>query len=269
MPSTNVSAGVRYLRPGIERPVYIASEGGADAALSIQAEFDDCPVTIHDARNLVPSATLDREGFSLVPHATAIEDFYSMDSALYDSEVRALVIAATGAESALVFDHTLRSDSANIRGERTIREPASVIHNDYSDASAIKRMRDLLPPEECEARLKKRFAIVNVWRSINGPITSSPLALCAADSARPEDFVASERRARDRIGELELVTHNTAHRWYYFFEQQFDEALLIKTFDSAKDGRARRVAHTAFNDPKAPAGAPPRESIESRLMLFF
>ena len=269
MPSTDVTASVRYLRPGVERPVYIASEGGADAALSIQAEFDDCPVTIHNARNLAPPATLDREGFSLVSHVTDVEDFYSLDTAHYDSEIRALVTAATGAESALVFDHTLRSDSANIRGERTIREPASVIHNDYSDASAVKRLRDLLPSEQAEARLKRRFAIVNVWRSINGPITSSPLALCAADSARKEDYVASERRARDRIGELELVTHNAAHRWYYFHEQQFDEALLIKTFDSATDGRARRVAHTAFADPTTAPGAPPRQSIESRLMLFF
>jgi len=269
MTAAYVTANVRYLRPGLARPVYFASQGGADAALSIEAEFDDCLVTIADARKLQPPATLDREGFCLVRHVTDVKDFYTLDEEQYEAEIRALVLGATGGESALVFDHTLRSDSPDVRGERTIREPASVIHNDYSDASAAKRLQDLLPIAEAEARLDKRFAIVNVWRSIRGPVINSPLALCDAGSARPEDFVASERRARDRIGELELVTHNPAHSWYYFAEQQFDEALLIKTFDSAIDGRARRVAHTAFANPAAPPESPPRESIESRLVVFF
>ncbi len=169
----------------------------------------------------------------------------------------------------MVFDHTLRSDSRDLRGQHSTREPASVIHNDYSDASAVKRLRDLLPPDEADDRLSRRFAIVNVWRSINGTVINSPLAICDFSSADTADFVASERRAKERIGELELVTHNPAHRWHYFSEQQFNEALLLKTFDSATDGRARRVAHTAFTNPLAPPDAPPRESIESRLLVFF
>jgi hypothetical protein len=83
------------------------------------------------------------------------------------------------------------------------------------------------------------------------------------------DCVASERRAKDRIGELELVSFNSEHRWYYYPEMTGAEVLLIKTFDSAKDGRARRSAHTAFNNPLAPPGAPPRESVESRLLVFY
>ena len=48
-----------------------------------------------------------------------------------------------------------------------------------------------------------------------------------------------------------------------------DEALLIKCFDSARDGRARLSVHTAFEDPTTPADAAPRESIEVRAFLFF
>jgi hypothetical protein len=81
--------------------------------------------------------------------------------------------------------------------------------------------------------------------------------------------VASERRAEERIGELELVSWNPAHSWYYYPEMSRDEALLIKTFDSARDGRARRSIHTAFSNPLAPPGAPARESIESRLLVFY
>ncbi len=269
--SPDVQASVRYLRPGVERPVYVASEGGADAALNIGAEFDEKLVAIHNARVLDPPASLDRQGFCLVNHATAVEDFYRFESLRegYESEIVPLVLAASGGKSAQVFDHTLRSDSRAVRGRHALREPATVIHNDYTDASAVKRLRDLLVPDEADRRLEARFAIINVWRSINGPVIDSALAVCDFSSANPEDFVASERRAKDRIGELELVSYNPDHRWYYFPEQQFDEALLFKTFDSATDGRARRVAHTAFANPEAPADAPPRESIESRLLVFF
>ena len=34
------------------------------------------------------------------------------------------------------------------------------------------------------------------------------------------------------------------------------------------DGRARFAPHTAFLDPTSPPGAPPRESIELRTLVF-
>lgn len=271
MTNPGVLANIRYLVPSGVKPIYYASRGGADAALAIEAEFKDHEVMIHDARRLQPPAGLDRQGFTLLPHATLVEDFYALETvqASYEAEITELVLAATGGTDLLVFDHTLRSDSRDIREERSSREPASVIHNDYTDASAVKRLRDLLPAREVQERLQHRFAIVNVWRSINGPVLNSPVACCDAATIAAADLVASERRAEERIGELELVSWNTTHRWYYFPEMVRDEALLIKTFDSARDGRARRSIHTAFSNPLAPLDAPARESIESRLLVFF
>lgn len=271
MTNSDVRANIRYLVPSGERPIYIASQGGADAALNIGAEFEDREVTIHDARQLEPPASLDSQGFALLSHKTRVEDFYALETVQegYEAEITELVLAATGAAEVLIFDHTLRTDSRDIRGERSSREPASVIHNDYTDASAEKRLKDLLPGEEVEERLQNRFAIVNVWRSIKGAVLNSPLACCDAATIAAADLVASERRAKERIGELQLVSWNPTHRWYYYPEMARDEALLIKTFDSARDGRARRSIHTAFTNPLAPPGSPPRESIESRLLVFF
>ena len=48
-----------------------------------------------------------------------------------------------------------------------------------------------------------------------------------------------------------------------------DEAIVFKVYDSEKDGRARFTAHTAFDDPTTPPGAPPRDSIETRTFAFF
>ena len=271
MTNDYVTANIRYLVPTGSKPIYIASRGGADAALDIGADFEDHDVRIHNARLLTEPASLDREGFELHTWPSNIQDFYQIETVApaYEAEITELVLAATGGSQALVFDHTLRSDSRGIRGERNTREPASVIHNDYTDASAAKRLSDLLPADEAQERLKKRFAIVNTWRSVAGTIMDSALACCDAQTLDNQDLVASERRAEERIGELQLVSHNDAHRWYYYPRMEREEVLLIKTFDSAVDGRARRSVHTAFHDPAAAPDTPPRESIESRLLVFF
>jgi hypothetical protein len=46
-------------------------------------------------------------------------------------------------------------------------------------------------------------------------------------------------------------------------------ALILKTYDSETDGRARFMGHTAFEHPQTPVGALKRESIEVRTMAFF
>ena len=82
------------------------------------------------------------------------------------------------------------------------------------------------------------------------------------------DFVPSDLVYRDRVGETYRVRYNPAHRWFYVPEMQSDEAVLIKCYDSAEDGTARFTAHSAFEDPTAPADVLPRESIELRTIAF-
>ena len=269
--STTIQTELGYLIPSTEKPIYIASEAGADARLDISAKFASHAVTIHDAREKEPAPTLDREGFRLIRHDTSVSDFYddAEVSEVYEREAEKLVLQATGASHVVVFDNTRRSDATEIRGARNVREPSAVIHNDYSDASALRRARDVLSDQEADARLQHRFAIVNVWRSIAGAVLTTPLAICDARTIRDADLVASERRAKDRIGELQLVIHNPDHRWYWFSAMTPDEAVLIKTFDSSLDGQARRAIHTAFVNPDAPADAAPRESIETRVLVLF
>jgi hypothetical protein len=100
-------------------------------------------------------------------------------------------------------------------------------------------------------------------------VRNAPLALCDASSVAPEDLVPVRRESRQRIGEIQQALYNPGHRWYYFPGMTVHEALLIKTYDSAEDGRARFTIHTSFNDPAAPADSPPRESVETRCFVFF
>ncbi|MEM9256874.1 MAG: CmcJ/NvfI family oxidoreductase [Pseudomonadota bacterium] len=271
MSESDVTAELVYLVPGPKKPSYTASTGGADAAMEIGAEFQSRRVRIRDARGLTAAPTLDRHGFCLRPHCTSVEDFYALDThrGEYEAELRALMVEVTGAVDALVFDHTLRSDSPQVREQRDIREPASVVHNDYTRASGVQRLRDVLPPAEADRRLQSRFAIINVWRSIAGRVLTSPMTCCDGATIAAADLVASERRSAERTGEIELAAYSPDHRWYYFSAMQPAEVLLIKTFDSGADGVVERSIHCAFDHPAAPDGAPPRESVESRLLVFY
>jgi hypothetical protein len=245
----------------------------SDRPISVKqgrGEGNGPPHGIRNARARAEDPTLDREGFLLTTHASAVRDFYDDGeiAAVYEPEVRALVRRATGAVRVEIFDHTRRASALDVQQARRIREPASIVHNDYTARSGPDRLRDHLP-HEAETLLRRRFAIVNVWRSIRGIVRSAPLALCEAATLAPEDLVAVTRRARDRIGEIQQAAYNPAHRWSYFPEMRPDEALLIKTYDSATDGRARFTLHTSFDDPTAAADAKPRESLETRCFAIF
>ncbi len=270
--SAFVEAPLKYLASAEDIPVYVASVGGGDTSLH-EGTYIMQSVAIHNGRARAEDFSLDREGFALMAHQSAVGDFYDdgVIAAVYEAEAKALVASATGAARVEIFDHTRRAASLGVQKARMIREPASIIHNDYTARSGPQRLRDHFPeaPGEAETLLRRRFIIVNVWRSIRGTVLNAPLALCDAASLAPEDLVSVERRAKDRIGEIQQAVYNPAHRWYYFPEMQPDEALLIKTYDSATDGRARFTIHTSFDDPSAAANAPPRESLETRCFAFF
>ena len=265
-----VTAKLVYLVDTGETPVAYPSLGGGDTT-EYTGRLDERSVAIEDGRARPEGFELDREGFQLVRHETAVADFYddAEIEAVYNPEVERLVAQVTGASRVVIFDHTRRAGTRDLQAEKGVREPAQMVHNDYTDRSGPQRLRDLLPAEEAEELLKRRFAIVNVWRSMRGPVETAPLALCDARSVAPGDLITTERRAKDRVGEIQRAAFNPAHRWYYFPNMQAGEALLIKVYDSARDGRARLSIHTAFDDPNAPADAAPRESIETRTFVFF
>jgi hypothetical protein len=228
------------------------------------------PMQIRDGRPFAGEFSLDVTGFEFVRHETRVQDFFDAEELkrIYYPEVEALVKETSGASRVVVFDHTLRSGDEAEREARLVREPVFNVHNDYTEWSGPQRVRELLP-DEAEDLLRRRFAIIQVWRAINQPIQSNPLAIADARSLAPEDLIRAERRYPHRVGETYRIGYNPDHRWFYFPEMRRDEALVFKVYESAKDGRARFTAHSSFNDPNTPEGAPPRQSIEARTLAFF
>jgi hypothetical protein len=182
--------------------------------------------------------------------------------------MEALIKAESGAKRVVVFDHTLRTADDAFREQQKIREVVRRAHNDYTEWSGPQRVRDILP-NEAEDLLSRRFAIVQVWRPIRYPVETHPLAIADARSVSFDDFIISERRYPNRVGQTYAIAYNPKHKWFWFPRQARNEALVFKVYDSAKDGRARWTAHTAFDDPTTPPNARPRESIEIRTLAFF
>ena len=265
-----VAATLKYLIDSEQTPVFHASVGGGDLN-RYDGHFEDRSVVIRNGRYLIDQFSLDEEGFVLTRHDTDVKDFYdeSQIKDVYEPEIEQLIEELTGARRIFVFDHTFRADAKATREERKVRDPVPVVHNDYTERSARQRVRDLLPAGEVDDLLQNRFAVINVWRSVKGPVQTTPLAVCDARSISDNNLIAVERRARDRIGEMQQATFDSNHRWYFFPDMERDEALVFKTYDSAADGRARHSLHAAFESPIAPPAAGPRESIETRVFAFF
>lgn len=267
-----VKASLKFLAGTEGERVYRVGENNQQNTRH-EGEFKMEEVEILNARAQPDDFTLDKNGFTLVPQPTQVKDFYQDEElkSVYDNEVRELVRKATGAARIEIFDHTRRSASNQVRAKHDVREPASVIHNDYTAASGVNRLRDHFADtdENIDNLLSGRFAIVNVWRSINGPILSAPLALCDAQTSKPEDFVSVKRVSKQRIGELQQALYNPDQKWYYYPEMQFDEALLIKTFDSSEAGPTRFTFHTSFELPASDRAVATRESLETRCFVFY
>jgi hypothetical protein len=264
-----IEATVNYITDNGEK---LFTYTGGPGSLDVRTGGTPDPhrVTIRNARLAGDQFALDRDGFRFVCHDTKMRDFFDEEEIrrVYYPEMEEIVKAESGAKRVVVFDHTLRTADDELRESRKIREVVRRVHNDYTEWSGPQRVRDLLP-QEADDLLSRRFAIVQVWRPIRHPVESFPLAICDARSISPQDFVISERRYPDRIGQTYAITYNPEHRWYWLPRMRREEALVFKVYDSAKDGRARWSAHTAFEDPTSPPNARPRESIEIRTLAFF
>jgi hypothetical protein len=265
-----VEGDLNYMAPMSERPSYLAYEPEPGEARS-NMTYDRHTMPIYDMRPVQHELDLDREGFGLVEHRTAVKDLWDDDEVrrVYYPESERFIKELTGASRVFVFDHVQRRRIPGLTdySRSGPRQPATRVHVDHTGRSGPQRVRDLLP-DEADELLKGRVQVINLWRPTKGPLEDAPLALCDARTVDEHDLVASDLVYQNRVGETYSVTYNPAHKWYYAPELRRDEALLLKIMDSKTDGRARFMPHTSFTDPTTPAGAFPRESIELRTLVF-
>jgi hypothetical protein len=268
---TEVRAVLNYTRNNGVRPVNYTFDPPAGVPRN-SGEVDPRTVTIRNARG-VRDLALDVSGFETIRHRSTLNDWESFQNservkAIDYPEVEAALKSHTGADKVVIFDHTLRDSTIELGGA-ALREPVRRVHDDQTFESAPRRVAKHLAPDEAAWRLERRFAIVNFWRPVGGPVLRTPLAICDARSIESPDLIPSDLVYRDWVGETYAIAFNPRHRWYWYPQQTPAEATLLKVYDSAEDGRARMTAHTAFDDPTSAPDAPPRRSIEIRSILFW
>ena len=270
-----VQAEVEFLAQRSERPVYYASSAGRHAKHDIDQPMNIVRVDVEDARERADDDA-PREfgqhpsGFDLLVFETRVDNF--LDSvqieSVYEPEIVDFLKRTTGGYRVHIFDHTVRASDPELRELKNVREPATLVHNDYTSNSGFVCLREQLG-DEAEAFAAGRFQILNVWRPLSDPVEDYPLALVDARSLERAQLVDTERRAPNHIGEIQLALHDPAQRWYYYPAMRPHEVLLFRTFDSIDGGTRPCSIHTAIHLADAPAGAKPRESIETRAFVFY
>jgi hypothetical protein len=264
-----IEAQLNYLAPIPERPrtyTFPAPPGSQQTNVVPEAHR----VTIRNARPSADTFRLDSHGFAILRTPSAITEFDDEVAirTTYYAEADRLLKEATGADRVFIFDHTIRRHVPGAKDyEEGPRQPATRVHVDHTARSGPQRVRDLLP-NEAEQLLRGRVQVINLWRPIRHPVYDAPLAVCDATTVQPDELIPSDLVYPHRVGETYNVRFGETHRWYYLPEMQPDEVLLLKCTDSRADIPARFTPHTAFLDETAPSGAPRRESIELRALVF-
>jgi hypothetical protein len=264
-----VQAELNYLVPSSTKPRTYAYDPPPGVPRTDMAP-DPHRLPIRDVRRAASIVSLDREGFSLFRHRSAVRDFQDEETIrqIYYAEAVQLLKGVTGADRVFIFDHTVRCRVPGSEDRRNgLRQPVTRVHVDHTTKSGPQRVRDLLPDEANEL-LRGRVQIINLWRPIRGPVRDAPLAVCDALTVGQDDLIPSDLIYPHRVGETYSVIFDPAHRWFYVSDMQPNEVLMLKCYDSMIDGRARFAPHSAFLDPTAPSDAPPRESIELRTLVF-
>lgn len=273
-PSRAVRATLQYTVDNGIPPDYYFYEPDPSTPLNPPGT-DAREVEIHDAWPLRGSLSADREGFELHDFADPASRFDQFDddaaiTARFYPQVVDFVRRHTGARQVVVFDHTIRRRlPADLKAQTTVQRPAVLlVHSDYTPKSGPQRVRDVMG-DEAEALLSRRVAFYNVWKPLYRRVEELPLAMCDARSQQDGDLLRMDLKYRERTGEIYVMRWSPQHRWYYFPQMEAHQALLLKTYDSETDGRARFMGHSAFEDPTSRPDAPKRESIEVRTMAFF
>ncbi|KAK7697300.1 hypothetical protein SLS64_013688 [Diaporthe eres] len=229
--------------------------------------------TISKAKAAAPPPSLDAEGFTLVSHKSAVQDFRDQEEIkrVHTNEIRDLLLGLTGADDVEVrglgvlrFGERSR-DSGALNNSR----PARFVHIDISDKTAAEWNAKLAVPEG-RAGIR-RFVHLNVWRVLTPPPQDVPLAVCDARTLSPDDVHFADAMFDDPDGSGRIlhsfeglaVRQSPSQRWWYYPDMRTDEVLVFKTNDT-EPGVAHAVAHGAFDDHTCPAEQQPRASLEMR-----
>ncbi|KAJ5160565.1 uncharacterized protein N7482_007569 [Penicillium canariense] len=266
----------------IEKPFQVLIDLPNDAEDKRQSniEFYDGPeVDITDVRGITHGPEIDTHGFTYLQHDSCLEPGHFLDKGMVQSkylpECEVLLRHILDGVDEVHFFNWLVRDTSSVPAEGKqvdINDPlarvgaARVAHIDQTFESAVDRVY-LELPSKAEELLQGRLRLINLWRPINGPVESFPLALCDGRTISPDARVEADRIRRKYTGGTTFVLEEPGQTWYYLSQQQNNEVAMFKNFDS-DDDVTKYAPHCSFVPLSQDPSNRPRQSIEVRALVF-
>ncbi|MBT3329926.1 MAG: hypothetical protein HOK21_10415 [Rhodospirillaceae bacterium] len=264
-PAQNTAAKVRYVnaewRDRDETPRI-----GSRETRRANTSFQD--TMVYDARPRLAAGELDlaSSGFTLAKNQTAVTDFRddAQVAAKYYGEMEALVCRATGADRAIAKSHLVRTETPIDFNDGYSR----FVHCDYNMARIEDLTEELFEREGIVAQDNWTYAWYNTWQPFDHAVVNNPLAVIDWQSLPMADVIGYFYTGRGRDSLVAAPVHNPEHKFWYFPEMQTDEVLLFTQLNQ-QQGQAIYCPHTSFDVPGVADDAPPRRSVETRLLAIF
>ncbi|MCY3620196.1 MAG: CmcJ/NvfI family oxidoreductase [Gammaproteobacteria bacterium] len=262
-----VLADVRYLNAEWRDRDEIPVVGDRESRRANTAKH---AVEIHDARPGLAEGelTLDVNGFALLHHESSVRNFRDDEEVrrVYYPEVVALAKRKTGAREVIITQHVVRTEDTSDFNKAYAR----FVHCDYTLADPRDLAQRALARRELTSRdyVNSDFAWFNSWQPFDHAVARNPLAVVDASTVKPEYVLDYYYTGYGQKGKSGMPVQDPRHRFYYVSNMTTDELLLIKQLDT-RDGMSKVCPHTSFDDPTSPPEAPPRRSIEVRMIAVF
>ncbi len=226
------------------------------------------PVEIHDARpsDAAGELGLDVNGFILLAHRTRCPDFTDegVIRETYLPEMLEQVRRATGADAAYHYSYLIRTETPVDFNNGYAR----FVHCDYNAKRIEELSHDVLRRHGAEPHAGQSYAWYNTWQPFDFPAIRNPLAFIDARTLADGDVIDYRYTGPGRDNIVAAPVYNEQHRWCYFPEMTTGEMVILKQMDQ-RPGRVVYCPHTSFDHPAVPDDAPPRRSIETRVVAVF
>ena len=262
-----VVADVRYLNAEWRDRTEIPVVGDRESRRANTAKH---AVEIRDARDGLASGelTLDVNGFALLRHVSAVGNFRDDEEVrrIYYPEIVALAKRTTGAREVVVTQHVVRTEDTSDFN----RAYARFLHCDYTLDDPRGLAERALARRDLDSNdyATSEFAWFNSWQPFDHTVDRNPLAVVDASTVKAEDVLDYHYTGYGQKGKSAMPLRDPSHRFYYVRRMKTDELLFIKQLDTRK-GLSKVCPHTSFDDPASREDAPPRRSIEVRMMAVF
>jgi len=265
-----------------EKPFFVhpsaSNEVDVEKIQITNVHWDKRGVTVHSMRERT-DLSLEKNGFCYVKHESNYLPGMGMTSdtvTQYRRESESLLQSLFKADHVQSYDYKVRKNSPmtleqfDPRDPLLVEEAAVGAHVDISLDTVPSLLKRLLDQDQQNHFFQSgyRFRLINLWRSILPECEDRPLALCDYTSIDIKDLVPTDRVYPKALQEIYHLKYNKQQQWFWLPNQRADEPFMFITYDSHSGSNARYCPHVSVENPLAPSTAPPRESVEVRILVI-